>query len=121
VASEELAQRFERPVGELVGHEFIGRRARVAVDLGFAVAAAPDQIRLDADHRIAPARFAALDAFHQEGVVAAFGEFQECGNRRFEIGDQPRVKRLRAARIVSARECLQNRVPSIAHDPPPIT
>ena len=53
---------------------------------------------------IAPARFAALHAFQQESVVAAFAQFQKRRNRRFQIGDQPCVDRLRAARIIGARE-----------------
>ena len=59
----------------------------MAVDLGPAAAAAPDQVRLEADDRIPPARRAALHAFQQEGVGLAVGELEEGGDRGFEVGD----------------------------------
>ena len=43
-----------------------GRRQRLPVDRGDAVLAAPDQVGVEADHRVAAAHRAALDGFEQE-------------------------------------------------------
>ena len=102
--AEQQPQRLERPRRFFCRLERIRRAARAAVDLGFAVAAAPDQIGLEADDGIASARLAALHALEQERVVAAFGEFEIGGNRRVEIGYAPRIDRLGAALVIGAGE-----------------
>ena len=53
------AQRVERR--RLAGRKRFGIAARVAVDLGAAIVGAPDNVRIEPDHRIAAAHRAALD------------------------------------------------------------
>ena len=62
--------------------------ARVAIDLGAAVAQAPDQVGIEPDDRVASAHRAALDGFEQEAHRPAGGELEEGGDRRLEVGDE---------------------------------
>ncbi len=98
------AERLQRLAAMIVRPEIRRCGTGVAVDFGFAVTTAPDQIGLKADDRITPARFTALDALEQERVVPAFAQLQERRHRRFEIGDQACVKRLRLAAVIGVRE-----------------
>jgi len=91
---------LKRTLGVLLDTKRVRRIARAAVDLGAAVAAAPDEIGLEADDGIAAARLSALHAFQQERIVASLAELQEDGDRRLEIGDQARVDSLPAAGLV---------------------
>ena len=93
--ADQCPQRRDRR--RAVGCEGVGVRPRVAVDLGFAVQAAPDQIGLEPDDRIASARLAALDALEQERVVTALAEFEERRDRRLQIGDALGIEDLRLA------------------------
>jgi len=82
--------------------ETVGIVQRGAIDLGFAASAAPDQVRLQSDDGVAAARFPALHAFQQKGIVAcraaAFeAQLEIGGDRRFHVRHQPRVKQLGAA------------------------
>ena len=70
--------------------------AKAPVDLGLVAAAAPDEIGLEADHRIAPADRAALDGFQQEAVGAPVGEFQH-GRRPASPDRRPAGYRRRSA------------------------
>ena len=80
------AQGFQRALE--TGFEGLGIAAEAPVDLRLVPAGAPDEIGLDADHRIAPAHRAALHGFEQEAVSAAVGELQHAGDRRLQIGHQ---------------------------------
>ena len=97
--------------------------ARVAVDLGLEIAAAPDQVRLQADDRIAPAAFAALHAFEQEGVVAALGQLQD--RPRPASPDRRSAAHRRPAACPPHRRGRNPqtpvRSPWRAHDPLPVT
>ena len=64
---------------------------RLAVDLGLAVAAAPDEVGVEPDHRVAAAHRAALDRFEQEGrAVRSLAQLQEGCDRRLEVADERR-------------------------------
>ena len=67
-------------------------------------AAAPDQVGLEADRRVAPAHRAALDRFEQEAVGPAFGELEHRRDRRLEIGDQRGPDHLRLPGLVAGDE-----------------
>ena len=95
--------------GRVSAHERVRRRLRVAVDLGLAVAAAPDQVRLHADDRVAPARRAALDALQQERVRPAVRQLQERGDRRFQIGHAASPHQRAAPRVVGGHGSWQSR------------
>ena len=84
--------------------------AGLAVDRGRAVLAAPDQVGLEADHRIAPARCAAFDRFQQEGVGAVAGQLHEGRDRRLEIADQRGDDDLGLAGGIAFREGLERRL-----------
>ena len=77
-------------------------RVRVPVDLGLSVAAAPDQVRLHPDDRVAPACRAALDAFQQERVGLAVCQLEEGGHRRFQVRHAA-TPHQRAASVVIGR------------------
>ena len=82
--------------------EFLGagreaRKIRRARDLRACALGAEEQIRIEAEHRIAPAHRAAFDRFQQKGVPPAAGELQEGGDRGFEVGDEPGEDELRLA------------------------
>ncbi len=79
-----------------------------AAERGLAVMAAPDQVRLQPDHRIAAAHGAALDRFEQEGRAGrGMAQLQEGGDRRLAIADQHLPQQLRGAGLVSLREVLE--------------
>src|SRR5215217_8306041 len=62
---------------------------RLAVDLGDAVAAAPDEVGVEADHRVAAAHRAALDRFEEERrAFVALAQLQEGRDRRLEVADE---------------------------------
>ena len=60
----------------------------VPIDLRPRAETAPDQVRLQADGRVAAAHGAALDRFQQTAVRAALGELEHGRDRRLQIGDQ---------------------------------
>ena len=107
------AQALQRLGG--LGHEHIAAEG-IAIDFSHAVPAAPDQVRLQPDDGIAAAGLAALDAFQQEGIVLAIAELQEGRNRRLHVGDQPRINKLRAARLIPGSEICEG-----SHQLPPPT
>jgi hypothetical protein len=84
--------------------------ARGAIDLGARAVGAPDQVRVEPDHRIASAGRAALDRLEQEAVRPSAGHFQECRDRRFQIGDQRGPHHLRLAARIARRECVFRRL-----------
>ena len=87
------------------GDEGVAVVSRVAVDLGLAVLDAKDHVGVEADHRIAAARGAALHRFEQEDVArAAARQLHEGRNRGFQIGDQPQADQRRLAGIVKRGE-----------------
>ena len=95
---DQRAQRIERRRAARL--ERLGVSARAAIDRGLAVMRAPDEVRLEADDRIAAAHRAALDRLEQEAHGFATAELQEGGDRRLEIGDERRPNDLRfAARV----------------------
>jgi hypothetical protein len=57
----------------------------VAVDVGGAVAGAPDEVWRHADDGVSAAGGAAFDAFEEEGVGGVLGEFEEGGDGGFEV------------------------------------
>ena len=81
-----------------------GFAARVAVDLGAAAVGAPDQIRLDADDRMAAAHRAAFHQLEQEAHRLAAAELEERRDRRLQVGDQRRPHHLRFAAGVTFGE-----------------
>ena len=64
---------------------------------GLAALDLPDQVRVEADDRVAPAHGAALDRFQQEGIARIAGQLQLGGDGRFEVGDEPGRQDLRLA------------------------
>ena len=88
-----LLEDGERVVGD--GFEGGDVEAGAPVDLGLALAAAPDQVRLETDERVAAADRPALDRFQQEAVGAAVGQLEHRRNRRLQVGDQRRPDDLR--------------------------
>ena len=84
----------------------VGRSPALAVDRGLAALAPPDQVGVEADHRIAAAHRAALDQFEQEGIARVARQLQVGRDRRFEIGDQPRPDDLRLAPLIGAGEAV---------------
>ncbi len=99
---DQLAQRDQRLVR--AGLERVGIGGGAPVDLGGVAAAAPDHVRLDADHRVAPARGAALHGFEQEAVRLLAGDLEEGRDRRLKVGDQRGRDHLRLAARIGARE-----------------
>src|SRR5262245_16926166 len=96
-------QGLQRRLGEIVFDEVLLRLPRV-LDFRLPVAAAPDDVRIQPYDRIAAARFAALHAFEQKGVLLFLTELEKDGNGRFEVGHQPHEDRLRPALFVFGRE-----------------
>ena len=68
---DQVAQAVQRAAG--LGREAAGGDVGALGDLGLVAAAAPDQVGLERDDRIAAAQGAALDRFEQEGVGPARG------------------------------------------------
>ena len=85
----------------------VQRLERVSVYLGGAVDAAafavtsPDQIGFHPDNRIAPAHFAAGDAFQHKAVLARPGKLEHQRYWRVQISSQPRVDHLRFASSIA--------------------
>ena len=83
----------------------------VAVDLSVTCAGAKDEIRIEAEKRIAPAHLAAFDRFEQEVTAARFDQPARRAHRGVTVGDdltpdECRLaigKRLRCARGVLER------------------
>ncbi len=96
------AQRGERAAGD--GLERCRVRARLAVHLGAVAEAAPDQVGLEADEGIAPARGAAFDRFEEEAVGPPIRQLEHGRDRRLEIGDQRRPYQHRPAVGVALSE-----------------
>ena len=92
----------------------------VLQNLGTAVARAPDEIRFDADDGVAAARFPALYALEQEGVVAGLCQFQPGRDRCLEIGNPPREQYLAAALAIIPLEDVEIRLDlhRSSYDPP---
>ena len=65
---------------------------------------APDEVGLEADDGIAPARGAALDRLQQEAHRLVGGELQVGGDGRLEVGDEARPHDLRRARVIALGE-----------------
>ncbi len=72
-------------------------RSGRARDLRLPAFGAEEQVRVEAEHRIAPAHRAAFDRLEQEGVPPAPCELQEGRNRRLQIRDEARENELRLA------------------------
>ncbi len=96
------AQRGERAVG--AGLEAAQIMARLAIDLDPVAKAAPDQIGLHADRRVAAAHRPAFDRFQEEAVGPAFGQLQHRGDRGLEIRDQGGPDHLRSPGGISLGE-----------------
>jgi hypothetical protein len=91
------------------GQKLILAAQRLAIDFGDVAAAAPDQIRLEANDGIAAACLAALNAFQQERIFPRppFGihtQLQESGNRRLQVGDMTGIDRLGLVLVIDACE-----------------
>jgi hypothetical protein len=65
------------------------------------------EIRVEADHRIAAPRGPAFHRFEQESVLAVCRELQKRGDRRFQIGHEARPEKLGFAALVSRGEALE--------------
>ena len=102
---DDATQRLERRLGHRLEAVAVG--GGIAVDLGLAAGGAEDQVRLDADDRIAAAHGAALDRFEQEAVGAPRRQLEHGRDRRLQVGDHPRPHHLRLARVVGAREVVE--------------
>ena len=84
---------------------------RLPVDLGDAVAAAPDEVGVEADHRVAAAHRAAFDRFEQERrAVVALAQLQEGGDRRLEVADEGRPDEAGLAGPIARGEGLEARL-----------
>ena len=114
---DQRAQGVERRA--LVGGEV---REVAAGERGAAVAAAPCEVGIEADHRVAPAHDAAFDRFEQEGGAGMAGtQLQESGDRRLEVGHLGQVEEGRASGLVG--RCVGGIVGRVRHRPqysPPI-
>jgi hypothetical protein len=100
---EQRAQCVERLAG--AGDERVGIDERAAIDLGACAGRTPDDVGVEADHRIAAALRAAFDRLEQEHIAGpADGELEIGRDRRLEIGDQGRHDHARAPGAVAAGE-----------------
>ena len=93
--------------------EFLGQAGafqRGAVDLGFAVAATPDQVGHQADDGVTPARFAPLDGFEQKARAIFQRKLQHGGDGGLEVADAFGVDHLCLASRSIADEFLAARV-----------
>ncbi len=100
---DQSAQRIQRP--GFLRHIGAARQGMM-IDLGHIAAAAPDQIGFQADDGIAAARFPALHAFQQEGILLAFAQLEKSRDWRFQIGDKAAEQDLRPAGPIKLRERL---------------
>ena len=96
------AQRFQRR--QLVDLEGGQIGLRTPVDLGLAAEGAPDDIRGDADDRVASAHGAALHRFQQAADGLPVAQLQRRRHRRLEVGDQPRPHHLGRALAIALAE-----------------
>ena len=90
--------------GSAQGSNASAVEAGAPVDLGAVAAAAPDQVGLDAQDRIAAADRAAGHALQQEAEGAAIGELEQGRDRRLQVGHQRGRDHLRPARLVGGGE-----------------
>ena len=99
------AQGLERR--SLEGLEGLDVEERPAVDLGGGPAAAPDQVRLEADEGVAPDGGPALDRLEEAGIAPPVAQLEEGRDRRFQVGHQGGPDHLGAARVVGLAEVLE--------------
>ena len=85
---QECAQRLQGR--ELLDLEGLAVRQRLAVDLGPVAEGAPDDVRSDADDGVASAHGAALHRFQETAHGLPIAQLQGGGDRRLEVGDEPR-------------------------------
>ena len=106
---DQLAKCRERRLG--ARREFVGIFERAAIDLGPPAMDAPDDIRIEANHRVAAPRGAAFDRFEQEDAPGPAGrQFQKGRNGRFKIANETGGDEAGSPRLVAAGADLNRRL-----------
>ncbi len=80
------------------------RKRRRPADFRVVAVGPEDQVRVQADHRIAAAYRAALHRFQQEGIGAARRQLQIGRHRRLQVGDETRPHDLGATGLIGCAE-----------------
>ena len=105
---QQVAQGIQRAAR--LRRELLGADVCAPGDLGLIAPAAPDQIRVQRDDRIARPKRAALHRFKQEGIGLAMADLQEGGDWRLQIVDQPGPDDLWGAAVVGRLKGLVRRL-----------
>src|SRR5680860_1455041 len=105
---DEVAQGGQRLLLKRLERAFrVGQR--LAVDLGPRPFDAPDEVGLEADHRVAAAHRAAFHRLQQEAVGRIAGKLQHDRHRRLEVGHELGRDHLGVAPAIGLSEVVERR------------